>query len=82
MTMFLLVKSVAHGCYKTGPTRREQRLQEFRFLEFAEESKGHPTDILVWMLKVISNCIAEYQYSKCRIHTRQESSPVSIFHPD
>jgi hypothetical protein len=47
MTMFLLVKSVDHRCYKTGTTRREQRLQEFRFLKFAEEPKGHSTDVLV-----------------------------------
>ena len=58
VTMFLDISEVGVDCYETRPTWWQQRFEEFRFVEFAEEPQCHATHVLVRMLQVISDGIA------------------------
>jgi hypothetical protein len=58
VTMFLDISETGVEWYETRPTRWQQRFEEFRFVEFAEEPQCHATHILVRMLQVISDGIA------------------------
>jgi hypothetical protein len=59
MTMLLFVSFANSQCYQARPAWREKRLEEFWLLKFAEETKGHSTNVLVGMLKVVTDRIAE-----------------------
>lgn len=50
--------SKCQGYYETSASRRKEGLKEFWFLKFAEKPKGHSTNVLIWMLKIIPNGIA------------------------
>jgi len=65
--------------FQTRSAWWKERLKELWFAKFAEKSKRHSTDILIGMLKIVSNCVAKMSFSIFETSpTIQESSLVSI----
>jgi len=59
MSMFLeLDENLLRKAYETRSAWGKKGLKELWFTKLAEESKCHSTYILIGMLKIVSDCIA------------------------